>query len=168
VSGFNSRIPPSSFETWWVNICIWLKSSASIAGFILKSEPQNIGYRNSKSLFRSDRPLQRPAAALAPETRNLTPTFYHLLTSYVLCPFRPPHSTFQLPHSKVPDTLTEENPRNIIIKNQYHQQYKKKQTDLLGDFSDLNADRTTFNGFDRKEEQVAAVQDRDGKQVDNG
>jgi len=79
-----------------------------------------------------------------------------------------PHSTFQLPHSKVPDTLTEENPRNIIIKNQYHQQYKKKQAYLLGDFSDLNADRTTFDGFDRKEEQVPAVQDRDGQQVDNG
>ena len=58
--------------------------------------------------------------------------------------------------------LTEEYSRYIIIKNQYHQQYKKKQPDLLGDFSDFNADRTPLYGFYRKEKQVAAVQHRDG------
>jgi len=38
-----------SYETPWVHVCIWLESSASTAGFVLKSEPQNHGKANRRT-----------------------------------------------------------------------------------------------------------------------
>jgi len=41
----------------------------------------------------------------------------------------------------------EKQPRNVIVKHQDHQQNQNKQPDLLRDFPDLDADRTSFHGF---------------------
>jgi len=51
----------------------------------------------------------------------------------------------------------------IVIKYQNHQHNQEKQTDLLSDFSDFDTDRAALDCFDKKKQQVTAIQHRYGQ-----
>jgi hypothetical protein len=52
VAGRRHPAAEFSYETPWVNVCIWLKSAASIAGFVLKSEAAEYRITNFEGLNR--------------------------------------------------------------------------------------------------------------------
>ena len=54
----------------------------------------------------------------------------------------------------------------VVVKGKEHQKNDQDQSDLLGDFHLLDTDRFSQDGFQSQEQEVASVENRDGKEID--
>ena len=58
-------------------------------------------------------------------------------------------------------------PEDVVVKGENHQKDDEGQADLLGDLHLLEADRFSKNGFKGQKEEMASIEDRDGKEIDH-